>query len=144
VPAFPQKYEVSIRSHGAQVILESASRPQIEGGAPPEFGGDANVWSPEHLLVASVGLCLFTTFRALATRGGTTPLDFSWRDRIDAVLEKTSSGLRFTGIVHRVEIGVAETDRARAAQLMQRAQPLCIIANTLNVAVKVETVLVPR
>ena len=38
----------------------------INFSSPPEFQGEPGLWTPEHLLVASVATCFLATFRAIA------------------------------------------------------------------------------
>src|SRR5438067_112145 len=39
-------------------LVETESIPRtINFSAPPEFGGEPGLWTPEHLLVAAVGTC---------------------------------------------------------------------------------------
>ena len=48
-------------------ILEVAEIPRtINFAAPPEFGGEPGLWTPEHLLLGAVVTCYVATFRAIA------------------------------------------------------------------------------
>ena len=49
----------------------------IEVASPPEFGGPTGVWSPEHLFVAALSVCLMTTFRAVAEASSLEILDYT-------------------------------------------------------------------
>ena len=42
---FPHRYEVTLICNGPHAQIESEGRTSFVGGAPPEFGGDPNVWS---------------------------------------------------------------------------------------------------
>lgn len=65
---FPHHYDVRFEAQGRDGWFTSGPRPPIEGGAPPEFDGRGDVWSPEHLLLSSLALCHFTTFQAFARK----------------------------------------------------------------------------
>ena len=66
---FPHHYKTQITAIGDRLCtIESAPRPTIIGGAPPEFDGIDAHWSPEHLLLCSVGLCLELTFSGVAKK----------------------------------------------------------------------------
>ncbi len=132
----PHRYEVALICDGPHARVESEGRTPFVGGAPPEFDGDQSVWSPEQLLLAAVGLCLFTTFRAVAK--GTPLAGYRYHDRVDGVLDQTPQGPRFSSVTHHVELAVFEPDRERVAQLLQKAKQHCIIAATLNVPVHLE------
>ena len=50
-------------------IVEAESIPRtINFAAPPEFGGEPGLWTPEHLLLAAVSTCFVATLRAVAGR----------------------------------------------------------------------------
>jgi len=51
-------------------VLSSPGKPEIQGGTPPEFKGHEGIWSPEDLFVASVNVCVMSTFLAFAERAG--------------------------------------------------------------------------
>src|SRR6184192_1286727 len=48
-------------------ILDVEEIPRtINFAAPPEFGGEPGLWTPEHMLLGSVATCYVATFRAIA------------------------------------------------------------------------------
>jgi len=134
---FPHHYDVRLSGRNGSAILGGGRRPDIVGGPPPEFDGSDQSWSPEHLLLSAVGLCLMTTFEAFAARAGLAVAGYE--SRVQGVLDKTPAGLAFTSIRLAVDLRVAEADRARAEQLLLSAKRHCIVANALKVAVEVET-----
>ncbi|HUG52083.1 MAG TPA: OsmC family protein [Vicinamibacteria bacterium] len=134
---FPHRYDVQlVAKDGRSVLSGGGRRPEIVGGAPPEFDGSDEWWSPEHLLLASASLCLTTTFEAFARRARLAVDGFECRAH--GVLEKTAGGLAFTSIRLAVDLRVAEADRARAEQLLESAKKHCIVANALKPAVELE------
>ena len=61
----PRIYEFKTETEwteGKKGICRSSSKPDIEIGCPPEFGGAKEYWSPEHLFVAAIDVCIMTTF----------------------------------------------------------------------------------
>ena len=135
---FPHRYDVRLYGGSSGAILAADHRPEIVGGAPPEFDGRAEWWSPEHLLLSSVALCLMTTFQAFARK---SRLDVvSYESRVEGVLDKQTAGIGFTAIRLKVELRVADADRARAEQLLHSAKRHCIVANALKPAVELEAV----
>lgn len=40
----------------------------IDVATPPEFGGEGNPWSPEHLFLSAVSSCFMTTYLAFAKK----------------------------------------------------------------------------
>lgn len=114
--------------------MSAPPRPEFRGGAPPEFGGRDDWWSPEHLLLTAAGLCLKTTFEVFAARARLTVLAYS--SQVEGTLDKTPHGLAFTSIAIAVELVVAETDTARAGDLLRTAKENCIVANALKTPVR--------
>ncbi len=47
-------------------IVEAESIPRtVNFAAPPEFGGEPGLWTPEHFLLAAVSTCYVATLRAV-------------------------------------------------------------------------------
>ena len=128
---FPHRYVMSVSNHE----LAAPPRAPIQGGAPPQFGGTDQVWSPEELLVGAVVLCLETTFDAFAKRAGLQVLD--WRATGTAMLDKGQGGPTFTSIVIDVAVSTEAGQEARVEELVQSAERHCIISRALSVPVHV-------
>ena len=127
----PHRYGVALawEGHGG-ARLTSGSRPAIEGGAPPEFDGRAEWWSPEHLLLSSLSLCLMTTFRAVAEKARLRLAGYE--SQAEATLDRISAGIGFTRLVLHVQVKVYEPeDVERARNLLTKAKTHCIVANAL-------------
>ena len=111
----------------------------IEGGAPAEFDGKDAWWSPEHLLLSSLNLCLMTTFQALTDKARLSIQPYD--SHAEALLDRTPSGLGFTGLVLHVKVKVASADQVeRARQLLIKAKSHCIVANALMPPVHLDAV----
>lgn len=134
---FPHVYRATITRDAASIArLEAPPRPAITGGPPPEFGGSAETWSPEHLLLASLGLCFYTTFEALAQRDH---LELRrWTSTVEATLTKTAGGLAFVNYRIALELDVAAADVERARAVVARAERHCIVTNALRAPVLVD------
>jgi organic hydroperoxide reductase OsmC/OhrA len=115
-------------------VLEAGARAPIRGGAPPEFGGTADVWSPEHLLLSSVALCFLTTFEFLAKRGKLEVPEF--RASAEGTVEKTPEGLAFTRVRLDVHVGVSAGDEARVQGVLATAKRACLVSNSLRCPVE--------
>ena len=139
IKPFPHFYEVSLSNEGHPwSVITSSSRKEIVGGAPPEFGGKEQWWSPEHLLLGAVSLCLSTTFQAFAQK---KELSYAgYRGLVKGILDKSKSGPVFSSIVLSVEVEVAAADQERARALLQEAKRYCIVANALNTPVDLRLV----
>lgn len=133
----PHRYDVGLAWEGqGGARLVSGGRPSIEGGAPPQFEGEEGWWSPEHLLLSALNLCLMTTFQALCRKARLEVLHYE--SKAEGVLDKITSGLGFTYLILRVGVRVAEADAEKARQLVLTAKRHCIVANVLTPPVHLE------
>ena len=134
---FPHHYSVHLKQdEGSRATLVAAPRPPITGGPPPEFGGHAEWWSPEHLLLSAASLCLMTTFQSLAARA---KLDVhAYKASIEGVLDKTPEGLVFTSITHRVDVRVGPGQIEKGREVVASAKKHCIVSNSLKTPITVE------
>ncbi len=128
---FPHRYTVTL----ADSELAADARPPIRVGAPPQFGGTADVWSPEHLFVASALTCLKMTFDAYARREHIAVRE--WRGVATGVLAKGAGGPVFTSIDLDIAIVTDPGDEARAQSVLSSAERNCIVSRMLNVPVHV-------
>lgn len=128
---FPHRYAVTVEGRR----LLAPPRAPIAIGAPPQFGGTEEVWSPEELLVGAVLECLWTTFEAYARHGGLEVR--AWHGTGVGVLDKGRGGPTFTSITLTVEMAVAASDEERARQTLARAEDHCLVTRALSVPVSV-------
>lgn len=132
---FPHHYDATLIWTGSgPATLGAGERPPIKGGAPPEFGGDAGAWSPEHLLLSSLNLCLQTTFEAFARREDLQVQ--SYRSRALGTLARVPGGLAFTDLSVEVVIVAASEQEQRAHDLLLKAKQHCLVANALTQPVR--------
>jgi organic hydroperoxide reductase OsmC/OhrA len=137
---FPHHYEATlVRTLASRARIEAPPRTPIAGGPPPQFEGDATSWSAEHLLLSSIGLCLLTTFEALAARDRIELV--SWRARVTATVAKTAEGLRFTAFCAELDVEVDDIGRARAT--LEATKRHCLVSNALGVPVEVNATFHP-
>ena len=128
---FPHRYEVQLAWPGrGGALIHAGSRPLITGGAPPQFDGRGSWWSPEHLLLSSLSLCLMTTFESVATKARLDVHRYSCR--AEGVLDRTDAGLGFTSLNLDVDVEVAPEDAERATKVLDSAKKHCIVANALK------------
>jgi organic hydroperoxide reductase OsmC/OhrA len=131
---FPHHYQTTlVRTLGSRARVEAAPRAAIAGGPPVELDGDATSWSPEHLLLSAVGLCLLTTFEAFAARDKVDLL--AWEAQVHATVAKTSSGLTLTKLLLEVDMEVG--DVAQARETLEVAKRHCLVSNALSVPVEI-------
>ncbi len=121
---------------GRKGILSEPTLPNIEVATPPEFPkGIPNIWSPEHLFVASVNVCLMTTFLSIAENSKLEFSNFSCKAR--GKMEKVESEFMITEIDLLPEVTVnAEKDIERAERIIQKAEHHCLISNSIKSEIK--------
>lgn len=132
------RYSVSVRWTGERKgALAAAGKPPVEVATPPEFKGHEGIWSPEDLYVASVNVCIMSTFLAFAERAG---LAFDkYESEAEGLLEFVDDRLLFTKIVVRPRIALRSAeDRAKADEILQKAERNCLVSNSIRTEVTLE------
>jgi peroxiredoxin-like protein len=109
----------------------------INFSAPPQFQGDPGLWTPEHLLVASVATCFLATFRALAEN---SKLEVARLEvEAEGLLEKEEGGFKFTQVLVRPKLAITTlADRERAQRLLEKAEHACLITRSLSAQVEMQ------
>lgn len=119
-------------------IVSGERIPQsIEFSAPPEFGGEAEMWTPEHFFLAAISTCFISTFRSIAefNKFDTVALDVA----VEGILTKEETGFRFTEVKVRPVLTVAtDEERERGIKLLYKAERACLISRSLNSKVTME------
>ena len=114
--------------------VRAAGKPDLDVSSPPEFKGEAGIWTPEDLFVGSLNACILMTFVAFATQKG---LDFaSYECRAEGKLEFVEGKYRFTEVKLYPQIVVrSPQDVDRAKNLVETAHANCFISNSISAAV---------
>ncbi|HEY7693443.1 MAG TPA: OsmC family protein [Gaiellaceae bacterium] len=123
---------------GRRTIASVPGKEDLQVATPPEFrGGVAGVWSPEDLLVASIGSCFAVTLVGIAERRG-IPLRSLEIDARGHVTRRTDGPFGFTEVaVHaavETELGF-EHDLREAAEAAELG---CLVANSVDFPVRLE------
>jgi peroxiredoxin-like protein len=135
---FPHRYEVAASaSRAGSVKLHSDGLPDLQSAPPKEFDGPGDQWSPETLLLASVADCFVLSFRAVAAASKFEWLALACSTR--GTLDRVDRISRFTEIVHSVVLDVpAGASEVRARSLLEKAEQVCLISNSLSAEVHLE------
>lgn len=129
---YPHTYRVSAAGQTlGEVSVTSPSLPQLETAPPPEFDGPGGLWSPETLLCAAVADCLILTFRGVSRAAR-----FEWLNlecSVEGTLERQDGATQFTRYVTTAKLTVpAGADVAKAHALLERAEQVCLVSNSLR------------
>ncbi len=131
---YPHNYQVRVgATPDGEVRLTGDGLPELASMPPPEFDGPGGYWSPESLLVAAVADCFVLSFRSIA-KGSR----LEWREltaEVRGLLERAEGVARFTRFDTHARLVVPDgTDPARARMLMEKAEKICLISNSLSAA----------
>jgi len=119
------------------VELSSPGLASLDSAPPAEYGGPGDLWSPETLLAAAVADCFILSFRAVARA---SKLDWtSLSCEVDATLDRVDNVTRFTALTQRATLDVpAGTDEAKARRLLEKAERICLVTNSLTAEIHLE------
>ena len=128
---YPHLYTVQASASPAgDVPISAPGLPTLSTAPPAEFDGPGDRWSPETLLVAAVADCFLLSFRGVARAN-----KFAWDSlecSVEGKLDKVEGKTRFTHYVVRATLRApVGTDEAKARQLLERAEHVCLISNSL-------------
>jgi peroxiredoxin-like protein len=139
---YPHHYTVHARAGSTgDVDLDADRLPTLRTAPPVEFDGPGDRWSPETLLCAAVVDCFVLSFRAVARA---SKLDWQALEAsVEGKLDRVEGRSRFTEIVVRATLRVpAGTDHQRAEKLMEKAEQVCLISNSLLAERRLEPIVV--
>ncbi len=112
-------------------------KPEIQVATPPEFKGHEGIWSPEDLFVASVNVCIMSTFLSFADRAGLAFL--SYQSEAEGRLELVEGKFQVTVISIRPCITLQPGgDSTKAKELIEKAEANCLISHSIKTRVSLE------
>lgn len=118
-------------------MISSSGKPDLQVATPPEFKGHEGIWSPEDLFVASVNVCVMSTFLAFAERAGLAFV--SYQSEAEGRLELVDGKFQVATITLRPHLTLppgGDADKAR--DLIQKAEVGCLISNSIKTRVSLE------
>lgn len=131
----PHHYRSQITWSGeSSAALEAPPRQKFTGWFPPEFDGNDQHWSPEHLFVSSVSLCLLLTFISVAKK---SRLEIKgYKCESTCTVDRGEGGLQITAIHAHIDVTVGHADEVeRVRPLLDTAKKHCIISNSIKAPV---------
>ncbi len=129
---YPHVYDVGAQGSATGAVrVVCPELPDLQTAPPPEFDGPGGVWSPETLLIASIADCFILTFRGVSRAA-----HFEWEQleaHVRGTLERVAGVTQFTRYVtHAVLTVKATADLEKAKELLERAEKVCLVANSLR------------
>ena len=124
----------------AELTSPDGALAALHVASPPEFGGPDDIWSPEHLYVASISTCLMTTFFAIADIARLGVISYS--DEAMGHLQRGDDRLySMDRVILRPRVVVANAgDVARASRLLEKAEKVCLISRSVVSVVEMRPV----
>ncbi len=121
-----------------QALLRAGNRMPILVSAPPEFNGSDTVWSPEHLILASLTSCYVTTFMYFAKLLKVKVRDLKVSGKVE--IEKEGKGMfEATRFILHPSIDFQNDPGAHIVEnLLDKAKRYCIVSNSVKGEVIVE------
>lgn len=110
---------------------------------PKEFGGPGGEWTPEHFFASAIGTCVMATFLSIAQMSKLAIVGYE--SKASCSMEKGPEGLRITSVNLSPRIIVAsEKDVERAQRMIEKAEKMCPISNSVKSAVTVQATVVAQ
>jgi len=136
---YPHIYKVDAAANGnGPVQINSTGLSTLDSMPPEQFGGPGDLWSPETLLVAAVADCYILSFIAIARASKLEWLNLECET--DGILDRVDNVTRFTRFNIRARLTVqADTDVHKATRILEKAEAVCLISNSLSAEKLLET-----
>ena len=131
-------YEVSI--NWKQGTIGELSSPvlekTIECATPPEFpNGVPNIWSPEHLFVASINSCFMATFLAIANNFKLEVKSFNCKTIAKLEMVEGKYLITTATLSPKVQLVNPNTDIEKAIRVLEKAKGGCLVTNSMKTEV---------
>lgn len=117
--------------------MRSEGKPSFRVASPPEFKGEAGVWCPEDLFIASVNACVMATFAAFLDRLKLPVVSYGCD--AEGLLEFADGKYRMTRVTLRPKVVVKSAEAvAPTEKALHDAHNNCVVSNSINSAVVFE------
>ncbi len=119
-------------------VLSSKDKPDIMVATPPEFGGHEGIWTPEDLFLASVEICILTTFLWFVKKHNINLK--SYDSKAIGTVELIEGAYKFSKINIKLKLGVfSENDRVAVEKVLKKVKRACLISNSIQTDVNIES-----
>ncbi len=122
----------SYRSYGRDYDVMADGKATMKGSADPQYRGDAALWNPEELLLASLSACHQLWYLHLCASAGVVVRAYEDRAEGTMLVHSDGSG-EFISVLLRPSVTIAVgADRERALGLHADAANMCFIARSVK------------
>jgi len=119
-------------SKSAKIIFSGPG--ELEIGPATEFDGKPETLNPEEIFVAAINSCIMTTFFYFVRKSNIEVL--SYYSDAQGQVEKQKDGFRFTNVVVRAEVTLAQQQLAeKVRQLGDLAEKYCLVSRSVSCSV---------
>ncbi|MCK4576971.1 tRNA (N6-threonylcarbamoyladenosine(37)-N6)-methyltransferase TrmO [candidate division WOR-3 bacterium] len=133
----PRVYEYKTKTEwkvGKEGVLKSEQKHDVRVGCPPEFGGKPVYWSPEHLFVSSVEVCIMTTFLDLIKKYKCSIV--AYKSKAEGLAQLKGGIFKFNKIEIKPIVVIEKSNSEdEVMELLIKAKRRCMVSNSLNVEV---------
>jgi organic hydroperoxide reductase OsmC/OhrA len=125
------------RTYSREHEVVAPGRPVLVGSADRAFRGDPARWNPELLLLAALSECHLLSYLSFCARAGVVVTAYA--DRASGTMRQEGLGGRFTEVVLRPSVTVAEESMVDEAETLHGpAHEACFIASSVSFPVRHE------
>ena len=118
-------------------ILKSNHKSDIKVACPPEFGGHSGIWSPEDLFVASVEVCLLTTFLWYIKKEDIKIK--TYKSRAEGTVEMIDGVFKFSLVSVKMKIELADEKKNKDIEkILKKVKRACLISNSIDTEVTID------
>ncbi len=136
-------YEVNLQwnSERKGTVSSPVLPTQIEVATPPDFPkGMKDIWTPEHLFVASVNACLMATFLAIAENSRFSFISFECN--AVGIVGKIDGKLAVTEITLKPKVVIPTSQHEEQLnRILEMSEKACAISNSINTKINLEPII---
>ncbi len=118
-------------------IMRSENKPDIDVACPPEFGGHPGIWSPEDLFVASVEVCMLTTFLWYIKKEDISIK--SYKSKAEGTVEMIGGVFQFSLVEVKMKVELCNgKDYEQVENILKKVKRACLISNSMKTKVTID------
>ena len=111
--------------------LHSNGKPSMMVACPPEFGGHPNIWTPEDLFVASIEVCIMTTFLYFIKNKKINLL--SYKSQTKGTASMVNYKFQFSSIHIHLDITVSTgMEKDAITEILKKVENHCLISQSVK------------